>query len=174
MARLEPTQVNLFVLISLVVHIAGIVVGVALGSERFGLLGGIIGAALGFGIGHFLGNLPDQISMRMLFRRIHRSTNDQLWKTVDLGLWNFCQTLALLELAGRGENVRGTLPRIVAMLESDKLLTRIYGWDAIRLVFDAETKIMNGYDPHATLVECRSRAATLKRVLKEQNRGNVQ
>jgi len=38
--------------------------------------------------------------------------------------WNFCQTMAWLHLAARGQNVRTQLPEIVRMLESDQELER--------------------------------------------------
>lgn len=68
-------------------------------------------------------------------------------------------------VAARGQNVRTQLPRIVKMLESDKELERIYGWDALRIVFPAETEMAADYDPHAAPEDCRNKIATLKAAL---------
>jgi hypothetical protein len=86
---------------------------------------------------------------------------------INLGFWNFTQTFALLTLAGRNQDVRSQLPRIIAMLEADEELTRVYGWDALRLVFDKETKLMGEYDPRATTEECRSKVIALRQKMDE-------
>lgn len=52
--------------------------------------------------------------------------------------------------------------RIVKMLESDDELERVYGWDALRLVFTAEAKEMADYDPRAATEDCRDKVAKLK------------
>ena len=67
------------------------------------------------------GTAPEWLSTRLMFRHIMRSSDEKLWQIVNLGFWNFYQTLALLQLAARGQNVRSQLPRIVKMLEQREL-----------------------------------------------------
>jgi hypothetical protein len=100
-------------------------------------------------------------------RKLWRSSNEELWRTVNLGFWNFTQTFALLTLAGRNQDVRTQLPRIITMLEADEELTRVYGWDALRLVFDNETKVIGEYDPRASTEVCRSKVAVLRQKIEE-------
>ncbi|MEW6366383.1 MAG: hypothetical protein AB1714_17295 [Acidobacteriota bacterium] len=47
----------------------------------------------------------------------------------------------------------------------DVQLTRVYGWDALRLVYPKETRMMDGYDPRGSTEDCRSRTATLRLAL---------
>ena len=51
------------------------------------------------------------------------------------------------------------------MLESDEHLQRVYGWDALRLVFPEETKMAADYDPRAAPDDCRDKIAKLKATL---------
>ncbi|MEW6366385.1 MAG: hypothetical protein AB1714_17305 [Acidobacteriota bacterium] len=53
------------------------------------------------------------------------------------------------------------------MIESELVLTRVYGWDALRLVYPKETRMMDGYDPRGSTEDCRSRTATLKAALEK-------
>lgn len=161
---LEPTQVTLFLLIQMLAAVGGSVTGVAIG-KPFGIVGAVVGGISGLLMGAFLGGLPDWLATRLLFRKVARSPNDELAKMVDLGLWNFSNTLALLHLSARGQNVRSYLPRIVGLLESENMLCRIYGWDALRLVFNEETQIMEGYDPRGPVEDCRVRTAKLRAAL---------
>jgi len=66
----------------------------------------------------------------------------------------------------------------VKMLESDSELTRIYGWDALRLVFDEESKVIQDYSPYGSTEECRRQTALLRQALAEKfaagdNRGSA-
>ncbi len=136
--------------------------GVRFGSVHLGTLGAIAGGILGVVVGHVVGVVPDWLSTKLMFRHIVRSSDERLWKIVNLGFWNFYQTLALLQLAPRGRNVRTQLPRVVKMLESDDELERVYGWDAMRIVFTKEAKMLAGYDPRAATEDCRNKVAKLK------------
>lgn len=75
------------------------------------------------------------------------------------------ESTALLNLSARAEDVRCELPRILAMLESDDVLTRRYGWDALRLVFNDETRLIGDYDPRASTDDCQTRTAALRATL---------
>jgi hypothetical protein len=77
--------------------------------------------------------------------------------------------LALLQLAARGQDVRATLPKIVQMLDSDELLRRIYGWDALRLVFSEEAKKIEDYNPRSSAEDCRAKAAKLREIMKNKS-----
>ena len=76
--------------------------------------------------------------------------------------WKFCHTMALLQLAARDEDVRMELPRILDMLKSDSVLTRRYGWDALRIVFTEEYHVIEDYDPRGPTEDCRRRITTLR------------
>jgi hypothetical protein len=153
---------TLCVLLYFVAVVTGAMTGGGLGLNLFGIGGAIAGGIVGAALGHVVGVVPDWLSTRLMFRHIRRSSDEKLWQIVNLGFWNFYQTLALLQLAARGQNVRGQLPRIVQMLESDDQLERVYGWDALRLVFPAETEMAGDYNPRAAAEDCRNRIATLK------------
>ncbi|MCL4854608.1 MAG: hypothetical protein KJZ78_24880 [Bryobacteraceae bacterium] len=163
---LVPTQVTLFLLIQMLVAVGGSVIGVAIG-KPFGIVGAVVGAISGLLMGAFVGGLPDWLATRLLFRKVERSSNEELQDMVNLGFWNFCNTLAVLHLSARGQNVRSYLPRIVGLLESENMLSRIYGWDALRLVFNEETQVMEGYDPRGPVEDCRARTARLKAALED-------
>ncbi len=51
------------------------------------------------------------------------------------------------------------------MLESEDKLERIYGWDALRLVFTQDSESASGYDPRASTEDCRAKIASLKATL---------
>lgn len=106
MSGLQPTQITFFTVLWLVAVVAGGVTGGALGSDLLGTLGAITGLIIGVMIGHAVGVVPDWLSTRLMFRHIARSSDERLWRIVNLGFWNLYQTLALLQLAGRGHNVR--------------------------------------------------------------------
>ncbi len=165
MGGFQSTQVTLFEVLWLVAVVAGGIAGANLGSELFGTWGAIAGGILGVVLGHVVGVIPDWLSTRLMFRHIARSSDERLWKIVNLGFWNFYQTMALLQLAARGQDVRTQLPRIVKMLESDDELERVYGWDALRIVFPAETRLAADYDPRAATEDCRNKIAKLKATL---------
>ena len=166
-AMLQPTRITIFVLLWYMMLIAGTVTGVVCGAQAFGVLGAIGGGVIGLVVGHVLGKLPDQLSTKWLLRKLWRSSNDELWRTVNLGFWNFTQTFALLTLAGRSQDVRTQLPRVIGMLEADDQLTRVYGWDALRLVFDDEADAIGEYDPRAPAEACRMKVADLRQKMAE-------
>lgn len=144
--------------------------------QFWGIVGGIAGLLIGFFIGYKIYAIIDRRGTRSLFREIKESSNDQLWNIVNMGFWNFYQTLALLNLAAREQDVTGQLPRIFDMLESENKLTRIYGWDALRLVFNKETELIGSYDPRASTKNCRDKVAKLRMLMeqaqKKSNDGN--
>ncbi|HWQ92536.1 MAG TPA: hypothetical protein VN673_12760 [Clostridia bacterium] len=165
---LQPTRITLFVVLWFMMLVGSTVAGVVCGAQAFGVLGSIIGGVIGLVVGHVLGKLPDVLSTKWLLRKLWRSSDEELWSTVNLGFWNFTQTFALLTLAGRNQDVRTQLPRIIGMLEADDQLTRVYGWDALRLVFDAEANAMGEYDPRASTEACRLRVADLRQKMAER------
>jgi hypothetical protein len=165
MDGLQPTQITFFMVLWFAAIVAGGMTGGAVGSSHFGIWGGIVGGIVGVVVGHVIGVVPDWLSTKLMFRHLARSSDERLWKIVNLGSWNFYQTMALLQLAARGQNVRTQLPRIVKMLESDDELERVYGWDGLRIVFPEETKVAADYDPRAASDDCRSQIAKLKATL---------
>ena len=148
--------------------VVGTVTGVVCGGQAFGVLGSIVGGVIGLVVGHVVGKLPDVLSTKWLLRKLWRSSNDELWRIVNLRFWNFAQTFALLTLAGRNQDIRTQLPRVIDMLEADDQLTRVYGWDALRLVFDNEANAMGEYDPRASTGACRLKVADLRQRMAER------
>lgn len=147
--------------------VCGVATGAMFGAKVLGIPGAILGGVIGFVVGHVVGKLPDVLSTRWLLRKLWRSSNEELWRTVNLGFWNFTQSFALLALAGRNQDVRGQLPRIITMLEADDELTRVYGWDALRLVFNDETKLIGDYNPRGPTADCRARVAAFRQKMQE-------
>lgn len=170
---LQPTQITLFVLLWFIMLVGGAATGVVCGAHAFGVAGGIIGGAIGLALGHVVGKLPEVLSTRWLFRSIARSSDEELWKTVNLGFWNFTQTLALLQLAGRNKDVQTQLPRIIEMLGADDELTRVYGWDALRLVFTNEAAAIRDYTPRAPAKECRLKVVELRQTMEKMCQPSV-
>ena len=117
-AMLPPTKITVNVVLWFVMVIAGTAMTIRIGAENFSLYGGIAGGILGLALGHVLGILSHTVRTRRLLRKIDRSSDDELQRLVNLDHWNFTQSFALLVLAARDHDVRDTLPRIIAMLES--------------------------------------------------------
>lgn len=136
--------------------------GIMVGQRCLGTVGAVAGALLGVLIGHTIVGVLNAEADRRWLGKLKRSSNAELWSIVAAGDWKFCHTMTLLYLADRGEDVRRELPRILRMLESDSHLTRAYGWDALRIVFSEETKIIEYYNPRESTEDCRRMVATLK------------
>ncbi|HWN97506.1 MAG TPA: hypothetical protein VNT99_20925 [Methylomirabilota bacterium] len=162
---LQPTRLTLFVVVHLFGRVAGLIIGACVGLKYFQIAGLAIGAVVGFLLGHIVGYLPTWLGTRWMFRSIEKSATAELKDSLDQGEWNFWQTMTLLQLAARKENVQPYLPRILAMLESDETLTRVYGWDALRLVFTELSQRIDDYEPRARVEECRRKAALLHEYL---------
>ena|GEM_PF-2564713 len=169
MYGLRYTRITLFHVLWLSTVGLCVTVGLVLGLRQSGTMGSIIGGVIGFVVGHFVGCLPDRVSTKMLFRHLKRSSSAELRSIVAADDWKFCHTMALLQLAARGEEVRAELPRILGMLESDSQLPRVYGWDALRIVFPKETEIIGHYDPRESAEECRNKAARLRGLIGSQS-----
>jgi hypothetical protein len=158
-------RITIFHLVWLVVAAAGAILGLMIGQYYFGIVGAVAGAVIGFLIGHVITGLLHGASDRIWFRSLRRRSNADLWSIVAADDWKFCHTMALLILATRDEDVHRELPRIIGMLESDARLPRAYGWDALRIVFPKETKIIEQYNPRDSTEECRRQTAILKATL---------
>jgi hypothetical protein len=159
------TRITIIQVIALFFIALGISLGYLVGIRFFGRAGGILCAIVGFFVGQVIARFIEQFVHRSMFKELEKSSNEQLWKIVSMSWWNFYQTIALLQLAKRGQDVRSRLPRIVDMLESNDRLTRIYGWDALRLVFTDLMAQVPGYNPRGSVEECRRSAAELRRSL---------
>jgi hypothetical protein len=99
-----------------------------------------------------------------MFKEMQQSSNEQLKAKIEHPLWSFYNTLALLNLHVRGEDVQSYLPRVLSLLESDDSVTRLFGRDALALVFTPLAKQLQdlGYNPHASTEDCRAKAAQLR------------
>ena len=162
------TRLTVFHVLWFAAVVAGTYAGAMVGRHFFGLAGAVIGAVLGCTVGHIVGCIPDWWAYRSLITEIHRSTNEQLWQIVAKEEWRFDNTLALLQLGARDVDVDGELPRIIGMLESDSKLTRIYGFDALRIVFTDQYHLIPDYDPRGSLDVCREKVAELRAAIREK------
>jgi len=152
------TRFTIFNLFYLVGTGIGGWVGFTVG-RPYGMAGSIIGVIVGGFLGALAGSIPDRLAYRAMVREIMRNSNDELCRIVDEPDWNFRHTLALLQLSARGENVTAHLPRLMEMLESDVPAKRLHGWDAVRIVFPPHAERLEGFDPRATVEQCRDRVA---------------
>lgn len=162
----EFTRLTFFHVLWLASVFAGMVFGGTYGHQYLGIWGGVVGGISGFIIGHILATIPARWAERSLFTDIENSSVDELWAIVAKPDWNFHQTLALLKLASLEQDVTREVPRIVEMLESDSELTRRYGYDALRIVFDREYHLIPAYTPRDDALKCRTNLANLKAALK--------
>jgi hypothetical protein len=165
MNGLQNTRITIFHVLWFAALAVGAVLGIKAGGAYFGTGGAIAGGILGLAIGHLFGCLPSRIGDKVFFRHLMLSSKEELRAMVAADNWNFSHTMALLRLAALGEEVRHEIPRIVNMLESDSQLTRSYGWDALRIVFPEETRLIQDYAPGDSTEECRRRTAILKQAL---------
>ncbi|MGA2796763.1 MAG: hypothetical protein ABSE63_04220 [Thermoguttaceae bacterium] len=174
---LETTQLTLFKLLQLVVSLTcGLVAAAILvrairdGLVGWGIwrgvlatLGGIAVGVVGFIVGFVPFDLLERLLTRRLFRKVQKSSNEDLWRIVDLGLWNFRYTLALLQLGARGQDICRELPTVIKLLASNNPLFRGYAWDALRLVFFDEAHAITDYNPKASTDDCCAKVARLLR-----------
>jgi len=162
MGGFEHTRFGPIHVLWVVAVIAGASLGCWVGYRFLGGTGAIGGGIIGVVIGHVAVVSLDLHIHRLMMKELAASSNAELWSIVAGEDWNFRHTMALLNLGARGEEVRRELPRIIAMLESDSVLTRRYGWDALRIVFSEEYDIIPDYDPRGSTEDCRTKTATLK------------
>lgn len=148
------TRITIFHLFNWLGLIIGGNVGGTLGWKYFGITGAVIGGLLGLYLGGVIGLLPERLAMRAFFKDLENSSTERLWEIVAEPEWNFRQSMALLQLAGRGEDVFAKLEQILTMLESGEPLERVYAWDALRLVFPDEANKLEGYNPQESSVDC--------------------
>jgi hypothetical protein len=161
---MESTSLTIFHVIWLVALPCAAVFGWGLG-RNYGALGALASAAFFGLLAHIVWLWTVDLLHRYFMRQIVASTNEELREAIAEPDWKFFHTMSLLALASRNEEVRCELPRILDMLESDTLLTRRYGWDALRIVFDEETKKIGDYDPRAPIEDCREHVAALRKEL---------
>jgi hypothetical protein len=157
----ESTRITVFHVIWLIVVSGVAVVGWVAGGY-FGLTGSVASTVFSAFLAHIACRLFMDTLHRRWCDRLSQMTNEDLRAIVAHENWNFEHTMALLNLSARGEEVRCELPRILAMLESESVLTRRYGWDAVRLVFNDETQRLGDYDPRSSTADCQKRVAALR------------
>jgi hypothetical protein len=157
----EPTRLNFFVVLNIGGAVLGIMLGFAAG-HAFGTMGAIVGGMVGGFSGLIVGYLPGYLSQEWLFKSMQKKSNAELKAVVDEKEWTFIQTLALLNLHLRGEDVQSCLPRIIVLLESDDPRTRLFGLDALRWVCTELAIRIEDYDPRASTEECRRQVALLR------------
>jgi hypothetical protein len=157
-------RITLFRLLKWLGSAAGLIAGVAFGFRWFGVVGASFGAVVGFFGGMFLASLPEEFGYHLIMRGIERSSTPELRARLTEGSWNFFHTMALLQLAARGEDVQPDLPRVLGMLESDNVRERLFGQDALRLVY-TELVEQSGYNAEEPTVTCREKISRLRNTL---------
>ncbi len=161
MRAFEYTRLTLFQLLEWIGTWTGLAIGLAFGLKHFGILGAVVGAVLGLVLGHGLGQVPVSLADRYFFKEIERNSDSKLREMISQGEWRFLHTMALLQLAARGQDVMPQFPRVLAMLESDDVLTRRYGFDALRLVYTELFSKVPNYNPREPTETCRRNIAAL-------------
>jgi hypothetical protein len=163
----QPARLRLFDLFPIFGFFFGLYFGASLGHRIFGMNGGIICAIVGAVSGVIIGTLPGHFMQESMFREMQKSSNEQLKAKIEHPLWSFYNTLALLNLHLRGEDVQPYFPRVLTLLESDDPVTRLFGRDALMLVFTPLGRQLNDlkYDPHASTEDCRAKVAQLREKL---------
>jgi len=164
MRGLHYAGITVFRLLKWVGGGAGLTAGCVLGFKWLGVLGSLIGGTVGFCAGIFLITVPEELGFSMIMRKIERSPITQLRAMIAEGEWNLFHTMALLQLAARGEDVQSDLPRVLAMLESESFRERMFGRDAFRLVY-TELAEKTDYDPNEPAQVCREKIARLRATL---------
>ena len=165
---MQPTKVTIYVLFAILSAIVGYVLGFCIGMKYLNIYGGIGFGLLGMIIGYYIGFIPDHIAYKSLFKKIERSSNEDLWNIININIdkeWDFRKTLALLELRIRNQDISKELSRVINVMESEDEETRLYGWDALRLVFRPEIDLIKNYDPRESANECRNKAEAIKSIL---------
>jgi hypothetical protein len=157
----ESTRFTIYHVLWLILVSGGAVIG-WIGGGYFGVIGSIAGGAIGAVAAHIVClAFRDELHRRWL-KQLQQSTNEELRAIIRRDDWSFEHTMALLNLAARDEEVRCELPRILSMLESESTLTRRFGWDALRIVFNEERKLIGPYEPRESAQNCRDRTAALR------------
>lgn len=153
----QPTRLTLFGVLAIAGLCSGIFLGIIFGPRYFGSPGAIIGALVGGFVGIVIGKLPSFFMEEHMFRELQKCTNDELKSKLEQQPWTFYQTLALLNLQLRGEDVQSYLPRVLTLLESEDSKLRWFGRDALRLVFTPLAKQLDDlqYDPQRSHEDCR-------------------
>jgi hypothetical protein len=173
-AALEVTQLTLFKLLQMIVSLAcalpAIPLAQAIGDGLAGwggwrwivvIVAGLLMAIVGFVVGFLPFYFLERWRTKRMIRRIETGGDADLWKIVDLGLWNFEYALALLQLGARGQDVQRELPVVLNRMASIDRQCRRYGWDALRLVFYDEAESLGGYDPNASAEDCMAKVKHL-------------
>lgn len=145
--------------------LAGVCFGIAFGRRWFGIAGVISCGISGAFTGLVAGYVPWMLFEEHIFKRMQKRSNAELTALIDKGdqgQWTFVQTLALSNLQARGEAVRPYLRRVLTMLESDNPRTRLFGRDALKLVFPELAVRIGDYNPGASTEECRRKVALLR------------
>ena len=109
-------RITVLHLLWLLVVTVGAILGGIVGHRYFSTVGAVAGAVIGLLIAHIIVGVLHGEADRRWFRKLKRSSNEELWSIVGADGWKFCHTMALLHLADRDEDVHRELPRIIGML----------------------------------------------------------
>lgn len=134
----------------------GMIIGAKHGYVVFGTTGAVMGSVIGGGIGFLAGRLPWVLGSRWVNRRYAADSNERLRERLRSGKEYFVSHILLAHLMSRGENVADELPCIVALINSEYVDRRHFGWAALKLAFPDRAQKIASYQPSDSTEKCRS------------------
>lgn len=163
----QPARLTLFEVLAFCGLLLGVFLGIFLGHYFFEMTGAIVGAVFGGFLGIAIGILPKHFGQEQICKEMQQCSNEELKAKLEHHTWTFCQTLALLNLHLRGEDVQPYLPRVLKLLESNDHTTRLFGRDALALVYTPLAKELCDldYNPCASTEDCHSKVTKLQEKL---------
>jgi hypothetical protein len=120
--------------------------------------GGLVAGFVGFCAIMWIYRLPT----RRYTRKVKKASDEELREIVNRESWSFKSTIALLQLAARGQDVSGALPRIAQLLESVDYADRDRGSEALHWIFFDEDRATGGQNPYPSYGDCRFKAMRLR------------
>jgi hypothetical protein len=150
-------------LFKIVLPIAGIFTGAAVGGSYFHSWGVIVGAVLGFFLFVFLGSIFDKVYLLLALRLMRRQFASLSIAELrsQLGT-SFTPNYILVELKLRGEDVSGDLEPVLQLLENAEFNRRTRGWAALLSVFPRVADSIQGYSPARSVTECQQKIAEFR------------
>lgn len=159
-------MLTIFDLMRLLGTLIGIVVGGGIGLQTLGMIGLIVGVVFGAFVGGYVGSIPLLLAVKGARKKFAAITINELReKLID----DNCRipNLILLELKARGENIEHDLPFVHSLLTSEETAKRGFGWAALNSAFPEQVATIPGYDPTASVEECREKCQPLLEQLKK-------
>lgn len=154
-------MITLFHVLTFAGAVAGFSLGFALGTHYFGWVGATIFAPVLCFAGYHLGNIPWILVLRGEKRRFDRESTEELIEGLN-GKYAFCPNLVLATLRIRGVDIRGFLPYLCDLMDSDDVYTRNRGWVALRSALPEYAEMIPSYLPSLSREECSKLVKTIR------------